>query len=43
MPVLFDDGKQFADTGRYTLTIRHGMRDSLLRGITDIGMEIRKQ
>ena len=43
MPVLYEDTKQFADTGRYTLTIRHGMRDSLLRGITDIGMEIRKQ
>ena len=43
MPVLYEDGKQFSDTGRYTLTVQHGMRDTLLRGITDIGMEIRKQ
>lgn len=40
MPVLIEEEKQFPDTGRYTLTIAHGMRDSLLRGVTDIGLEI---
>jgi len=40
MPVLLEDSKQFPDTGLYRLSIRQGMRDSLLRGITDIGLEI---
>jgi gliding motility-associated lipoprotein GldH len=43
MPVLWEDTRQYADTGHYSLTIRHGMRDTLLRGITDIGLEIVKQ
>ena len=40
MPVLLEETKHFPDTGVYCLTIRQGMRDSLLRGITDIGVEI---
>lgn len=40
MPVLLEEEKHFPDTGAYSLTIQHGMRDSLLRGITDIGVEI---
>lgn len=32
----------FADTGSYHLTIQHGMRDSLLRGVTEVGVEIIK-
>ena len=40
MPVLLEEEKHFSDTGTYTLTIQQGMRDSLLRGITDIGVEI---
>ena len=40
MPVLLEVTKQFPDTGAYSLTIRQGMRDSLLRGITDVGVEI---
>ena len=40
MPVLFEETKQFPDSGTYTLEIAHGMRDSLLRGVTDIGLEI---
>ena len=40
MPVLLEETKHFPDTGAYNLTIRQGMRDSLLRGITDIGLEI---
>lgn len=42
MPVLFEDDMQFADTGNYFMEIRQGMRDSLLRGVTDVGLEIIK-
>ena len=42
MPVLFAENKQFADTGIYHMAIQQGMRDSLLRGVTDIGLEIIK-
>jgi len=42
MPVLFEENKHFADTGTYHMTIQHGMRDSVLRGVTDIGVEIIK-
>lgn len=40
MPVLFEENKQFADTDTYSLDIAHGMRDSLLRGVMDVGVEI---
>ena len=40
MPVLYEVANQFPDTGTYHLTIQHGMRDSLLRGVTDVGLEI---
>ena len=40
MPVLMEDAKLFPDTGVYRLSVRQGMRDSLLRGITDIGVEV---
>ena len=42
MPVLFDSNKHFADTGMYHIAIQHGMRDSLLRGVTDIGLELER-
>ena len=42
MPVLFEDNKHFPDTGTYHLEITHGMRDSLLRGVTDLGIQISK-
>jgi len=42
MPVLFEENIHFADTGTYHMEIAHGMRDSLLRGVTDIGLEISK-
>ena len=40
MPVLYEAARQFPDTGTYTLRIAQGMRDSVLRGVTDIGLEI---
>jgi gliding motility-associated lipoprotein GldH len=32
----------FPDTGKYTVGIRHGMRNDNLRGIEDIGLFIEK-
>jgi gliding motility-associated lipoprotein GldH len=40
MPVLFEESKQYADTTVQHLFIRHGMRDSVLRGVTEVGVEI---
>jgi len=40
MPVLLEENYRFPDTGRYHLDIKHGMRDSLLRGVTDVGVEV---
>lgn len=33
-------GLQFTEEGKYTFTLQHGMRDSLLSGIMDVGLEI---
>ena len=42
MPVLFEQNYHFPDTGKYHMAIQHGMRDSVLRGVMDIGVEIVK-
>lgn len=42
MPVLIEQNYHFSDTGHCVMTIQHGMRDSLLRGVTDIGVEIKR-
>ena len=42
MPVLLEENYHFPDTGTYYMEIAHGMRDTLLRGVTDIGLEITK-
>lgn len=42
MPVLLEENQHFADTGTHHIAIQHAMRDSLLRGITDIGVEVVK-
>lgn len=42
MPVLLEDNYHFPDTGRYYFAVQHGMRDSLLRGVTDVGIEVIK-
>ena len=42
MPVLSEENYHFPDTGNYTVRIQHAMRDSLLRGITDVGLEIQR-
>ena len=40
MPVLLEENIHFPDSGIYHIEIQHGMRDSLLRGVSDIGLEI---
>lgn len=40
MPVLYEAAHQYPDTGTYHLIIQHAMRDSVLRGVTDVGLEI---
>lgn len=40
MSVLYEQHYHFPDTGMYHMTIQHGMRDSLLRGVTDVGIEV---
>ena len=42
MPVLFEQNYHFPDTGMYHMAVQHGMRDSVLRGVMDIGVEIVK-
>lgn len=42
MPVLIEQNYHFPDTGMYHMAIQHGMRDSVLRGVMDIGVEIVK-
>lgn len=39
MPVLLDENYVFSTDTTY-ITVRHGMRDSLLRGITDIMLSV---
>ena len=40
MPVLLEEQYHFPDTGMYHLFIQHGMRDNVLRGVADVGLEI---
>lgn len=42
MPVLYESNYHFPDTGKYCISVQHGMRDSVLRGVMDIGVEIVK-
>ena len=40
--VLLNDNLKFPDVGSYRFTIEHAMRDTTLKGITDIGLIIDK-
>ncbi len=40
MPVLYEENYRFPASGTYRLNVQHGMRDTLLRGVSDIGLEI---
>ncbi|MBQ7210616.1 MAG: gliding motility lipoprotein GldH [Paludibacteraceae bacterium] len=43
MPILFLENYQFADTAMQHISIRHAMRDTLLRGVSDIGVRIERR
>ena len=42
MPVLYQQNVRFKKVGTYHYTIVHGMRDSILIGINDIGMRVER-
>ena len=42
MPVLYQQNVRFSKSGTYHYKICQGMRDSLLKGINDIGMRVEK-
>ena len=42
MPVLLEEQYHFPDTGKYCISVQQGMRDSVLRGVMDVGVEIVK-
>lgn len=42
MPVLYEQGYHFSHAGEQTIYVTHGMRCDYLRGVTDVGIEIRK-
>lgn len=42
LSVPFKANVHFPEPGTYTFSIQHGMRENKLRGVTDIGMQIRK-
>ena len=42
MPVLYEAERRFPHAGTYHMTIQHAMRDSVLRGVTDVGLEVVK-
>ena len=42
MPVLYQQNVKFLKSGTYDYKIGHGMRDSILLGINDIGIRVEK-
>ena len=40
MPIIYQQNVRFKTIGTYHYKIVHGMRDSILRGINDIGMRV---
>lgn len=40
MPMLYRRNIRFAAAGTYRLEVQHGMRDTLLRGVGDLGLQI---
>lgn len=41
MPVLLDENAQIS-AGRHTMRVQHGMRSESLRGISDVGIVVKK-
>lgn len=42
MPVLYQQNIRFPKVGTYRYEIFHGMRDSMLQGINDVGLRVEK-
>lgn len=42
MPMLYKRQYRFPASGDYSLTLRQGMRDTLLKGVSDIGLTIQR-
>lgn len=42
MPILYQQDVHFPTAGNYHYTLVHGMRDSVLVGVNDIGMRVEK-
>ena len=42
MPVLYRQNLQFSQKGIYNFSVFHGMRDTVLKGINDVGMRLEK-
>lgn len=42
MPILYEQSISYDHAGERTITICHAMRDSLLRGVSDVGVSIIK-
>ncbi len=42
MPVLYRQNLQFSQKGIYNFNVIHGMRDTVLKGINDVGMRLEK-
>lgn len=42
MPVLYISERRFATPGTYHIALQHAMRDSLLTGVLDMGLTIKK-
>lgn len=42
LSIPYETGIQYPDTGKYVYTIRQGMRENPLKGISDIGLKISK-
>ena len=40
--ILLKDHFHFPDTGKYTISMRHGMRDDALKGLENVGLVIEK-
>lgn len=42
MPVLYEQKTLFPNSGQYSITISQGMRENVLKGVSDIGLKIEK-
>lgn len=43
MPVLYEENYRFDESGEHVVRVQHAMRDSLLRGVSDVGVMVRRE